>query len=207
MSAIVRRVVDIEAKRGEIQNEMEQMHANLEQHELNNNQADFVQRNILLVGPSKSGKTTLRHVLTDPRYVAEELSLRAVSGTEICESNTCLPSSTVTLNIVELPAEMINSERSLSEINVECHRLGIQDFHLICLCVSFNTGINGKDLQSFERLISCLGREEVKPNLYLIVTRCESKDEGQRVTLCDELRRDVDYKRISQIDFVKNMYI
>jgi hypothetical protein len=199
MSTIVRPAIDIEARRAEIQHEIHQMYADFEGPERQtDDQQHYINRNILLVGPSKGGKTTFRHVLADPRYVPEELSLRAESQTEAtCERNIHLPSSNITLNIVELPEKMIGTKHSLSEIDAACKRLGLQDFHLVCLCVSFNTGINGIALESFERLINYLGQEKVRPNLCLIVTRCESKDDAQREKLRDEVVNDVDYKRIS----------
>ena len=201
MSAITRPPIDNDAKRTEISKEIDQIYADLQaQQQYDNLQAEQrVHRNVLLIGPSKSGKTTLRHMLLNPKYVPEELSLRSSSETiSNYEKNVCPLSSRVTLNIVELPASMISSTSDLSEINVECARLLAQDFHLIAFCVSFAAGIDGTAVNSFTRLINHFGEETISRHLCLIVTRCESKNEVQRQALRDELIRDVTFAGITR---------
>ena len=161
MTAIVRPQIDLDAKRIEIQNDIDQEFIDFQRNEPHVGAQEKRQiRNVLLVGPSKSGKTTLTRVLNDPRYVSEELSLR--SSPEInssCELNIRPITIPILLNIVELPEKMIRTTSDLLTINEECIRLGVHDFHLIGLCVSFDTGIDGFAIESFERFIKHLNPE------------------------------------------------
>ncbi|CAF4660275.1 unnamed protein product, partial [Rotaria socialis] len=104
----------------------------------------------------------------------------------------------VVLNIVELPEQMISEDRNLAEINLECSRLGIQDFHIVCFCISFDTGINTIALQSFQRFVNHFSEQQVKRNLCIIITRCESKDDAQRDRLRQELINDIEFRPISR---------
>jgi hypothetical protein len=200
MPAIVRPPIDLDAKRTEIQNYIDQMFVNFQQDEPHIDvQEQRFSRNILLVGPSKSGKTTLRRVLNDPRYVSEELSLRSLSNTiSSCERNIIPLSVPVSLNIVELPEKMISPTSNLLMIDEECTRLGIHDFHMICLCISFDAGIDGIAIQSFERFINHFDRKQLSSNLCLIITRCESKNDKQREKLSSEVMQDIDFSKVMQ---------
>ncbi|CAF4452458.1 unnamed protein product [Rotaria socialis] len=158
MSTISRPAVDIQTSRAEIQADIKQILAEFEGvKQQNHDQQHSISRNILLVGLSKSGKTTLRHVLTDP-----------------------------------------HEDRNLAEINLECSRLGIQDFHIVCFCISFDTGINTIALQSFQRFVNHFSEQQVKRNLCIIITRCESKDDAQRDRLRQELINDIEFRPISR---------
>ncbi|CAF3509177.1 unnamed protein product [Rotaria socialis] len=93
---------------------------------------------------------------------------------------------------------MISEDRNLAEINLECSRLGIQDFHIVCFCISFDTGINTIALQSFQRFVNHFSEQQVKRNLCIIITRCESKDDAQRDRLRQELINDIEFRPISR---------
>jgi hypothetical protein len=200
MSKIVRPSIDLDAKRTELRTKIDQMFVDFQKEEQHINiQKQRVTRKVLLVGPSKSGKTTLKRVLGDPRYMSEELSLRSLSDTvPTCQLNIESASPPVTLDIVELPERMIRARSNLSVINEECVRLRIQDFHMICLCISFDTGIDGSAIRSFDCLIQHLGYEQLSRNLCLIITRCESKNDEQRQKLRSEIMQDVEYTKVTQ---------
>jgi len=200
MSPIVRSAVDVEAKRVDIMQYINELYKEYEREELQRNNVQheqYLNRNILLVGLPKSGKTTLVHVLDDPQYVSEELSLFSSSEEAPELEFTIRPSSSrLTLNILEIPGKMIDGIRDLSQINKLCVDRRLFNLYLICFCTSFHTGIDGHVIQSFMRLIEHLGRKQLSPHLCLIVTRCELKDEDQREKLCNELRQDVHFSNI-----------
>ncbi len=73
MSKIVRSSINLNDKCAEIQTNIDQMFVDFQQMKQHSNiQKQRVIRNILLVGPSKGGKTTLKHILIDPRYISEK---------------------------------------------------------------------------------------------------------------------------------------
>ena len=200
MSAIVRSEINFDVKRSEIQNCINEMFDRFRQQE-EQIDADTHRdsRNVLLVGPSKSGKTTLIRVLNEPRYISEELSLRSSPDVQtFCERNMRPTDVPMIVNIIELPAKMISTASDVSMINEECTRLGIHDFHLIGLCVSFDAGIDGFAIQSFEHFINYFGHEQIKRNLCLIITRCESKNDNQRTKLHNEVMHDIQFRKVSQ---------
>lgn len=202
MSIIVRPVVDIKTKRTDIMQNINQVYEDYQRQELQHNHVQHqrcLNRNVLLIGLPKSGKTTLIHILDDPQYVSEELSLLSLSE-EAPELLFTIspPSSPLTLNILEIPGTMINGITDLSQINQLCVDCRLFNVHLICICASLHTGIDGYVIQSFVRLIEYLGREQLSPHLCLIVTRCESKDEAQQEKLCNELREDVYFSSITR---------
>jgi hypothetical protein len=93
---------------------------------------------------------------------------------------------------------MILQNSNLWNINEACARIGVNQFHLICFCVTITTGINGHDVDIFQRLIDHFGKEMIYNNLCLIVTCCESKDDEQRIRICDELKRDFHFHSIAK---------
>lgn len=195
MSGIIIPSVDIESKRAVIKRHIDRAYADwepkVEQHEQRR-----VNRNVLLIGPTKSGKTTLAHTLRDPRYIPADMSLRSSTEVTPIPYPTIYPDlNPIELNIIELPATIMSETRDLFAINQECADLEV---HLVCLCASFDAGIDGYTVQSFERLIKHLGREQLKHNLCLIITRCESKGDRQRQVLRNELREDTQYSRLIQ---------
>ncbi|CAF3626099.1 unnamed protein product, partial [Rotaria socialis] len=187
-------------KHAKIKAKIEGMYSQFENGERRNGDPrPLVTRNVLFFGLSMSGKTTIRRVLVDPRIIAEESTLQAESQTDaICERNVNFRSFNMTVNMVELPANMINGTLSLSSINEKCTNFEIQDFHLICLCISIAAGIDGTAIEAFERLIRHLNQDKVRPNLCLIITRCESKDDAQREKLRNALFNDVGSRFIAR---------
>ncbi|CAF3874431.1 unnamed protein product [Adineta steineri] len=100
------------------------------------------------------------------------------------------------LNIVNVPSKMIDETSDLNEINKICVEFGTVEYHLICFCVSINTGINEQDIELFKRLVEHFGNGKIRPNLCLVVTRSESKDEESRETILDELENDVHFNYV-----------
>jgi hypothetical protein len=195
MSRDIKLVDNIQSRRNEIMEEINEAYRDFEQQ---NSQAEnYVERNILLLGSAKCGKTTITHMLSDPRHVSDELTLRSLSSEEaICHRSVCPKMTHLDLTIVELPGSMITRNSNLWNINEACDRIGVNQFHLICFCIPITTGINGQNVELFQRVIDHFGKEMIYKNLCLIVTQCESKDDEQRIRLCDELKKDFHFNSI-----------
>ncbi|CAF1433565.1 unnamed protein product [Adineta steineri] len=156
---------------------------------------ESIQRNILLLGRAKSGKTTLKNILVDPRYQSVGISLCSSTVKQMTFDDS-YNIGHLKLNIVNVPSKMIDETSDLNEINKICVEFGTVEYHLICFCVSINTGINEQDIELFKRLVEHFGNGKIRPNLCLVVTRSESKDEESRETILDELENDVHFNYV-----------
>ncbi|CAF4412195.1 unnamed protein product [Rotaria sp. Silwood2] len=195
MSRIVRSTFDTETIREQIMNDINEEYDNYLRQDVHYHaqNKERIYRNILLVGLSKSGKSTLGHILEDPRYIPKELTLSSISDTEIqCTWNIFAEPNLISLNIIEIPGYMINENSSLSDINRTCIELGITELHLVCFCTSLITGIDGYAIKLFTRFIQHFGEEQIRDNLCFIITQCEMKNEEQRQSLRDEFLYDTE---------------
>jgi hypothetical protein len=158
---------------------------------------ESIERNILLLGCTKSGKTTLKNILIDPRYQPEALLLCS-STVQQMTLDQPYDIGRLKLNIVDVPSRMIDQTSDLDQINKTCIDFGIAAFHLICFCVSVNIGINKQDIELFKRLIEHFNDKKINRNLGLIVTRCESKDNEWRAQIQEELEHDAHFDYVIQ---------
>ncbi|CAF0972057.1 unnamed protein product [Rotaria sordida] len=191
---------NIQSERGNIEDKVDDEYDKLEQNYRQLTPTNqHIERNILLLGSTKSGKTTLVEVLADPRYRPPYQRL-GLSQNQLATKKKikCSTSTHFTLTIVEIPGNMLDKEQDLAKINETCIELGVTQFHYICVCTSFENGISDKDIKLFERLIKHFGEASIKPYLSLIVTRCESKDEESRANMKKELNRDFHFSRLMQ---------
>jgi hypothetical protein len=159
--------------------------------------------NILIIGRTRTGKSTIKSLLVNPTTVPNDLTLK--SGTKDPQFQAFhLQDKDSVLNVIDTPGLF---ERSNNEIDIRdnetilntikmCANMEITKFHAICFCVSLVAGINREDIVSIEALIKFLGKKTSK-NSCLIITHCESKSEGQRETLRQELVQDAYFKNIA----------
>ncbi|CAF3333988.1 unnamed protein product [Rotaria sp. Silwood2] len=156
-----------------------------------------IKRSILLLGPTKSGKTTLANVLKDPFYIPPYAKVGSSENqSPTVTSIECYTSTHITVNIVEIPGAMLNNEQNMTQIDEACTKLGVTQFNRVCVCASFESGILETDIELFERLIKHFGEERIKPYLSFILTRCESKDEESRANITEDSNKDYKFSRV-----------
>ncbi|CAF3996607.1 unnamed protein product [Rotaria sp. Silwood1] len=182
---------DVVSKRRNIEERINIEFENLgKQHRQSKSIHQPIEQNILLLGPSNSGKRTLMKVLEDPCYIPPYETVSSLQNKNPIKTTIKCRSSNLTLNIVKIPGAMVDEEQDLNQINEACRKCGITQFHHVCICVSFQRGIFDKDIQLFKRLIKHFGEEKIKSHLNLVVTRCELKDEKWQANIEKEVKND-----------------
>ena len=196
---IVINSASAETKRKGFMKEIEEDYSQYGEYKMNETQC----KNIMIIGRTRTGKSTIQTLLTDPTKVSDEMTLK--SGTKDPQFRSFhVQEQGVVLNIIDTPGLF---ERSNVEGDIRpneaimkgielCANMEITKFHVVCFCVAITTGINSQDVEALQALIKFLG-DEITNNSCLLITHCESKDEEQRKKLRTELEQDTFFKRIT----------
>jgi hypothetical protein len=160
-------------------------------------------KNILIMGRTRTGKSTIASMLVDPAYVPKDLTLKADTKEPQFRSFH-LQQQRIVFNVIDTPGlfergnaevDILDNEMILQSIGA-CINMEITKFHVICFSVSLSDGINSEDIKSLELLIEYMG-EGISNNSCLIITHCESKVDEQRETLKEELLQDLYFKKVA----------
>ncbi|CAF2979987.1 unnamed protein product [Rotaria socialis] len=175
-------------------------------------QSSSIHKYILLLGRTRAGKTTLKHMLEDPRYIDNDMGL--ISKTRETDVKMFdISQSNLRLTLVDTPAlidrhmytdETLSINESFNRINSTCLNKDIKELHLVCFCISLESGINDRDLELIRQLLDHFG-PELAEHLCMIITRCEFKNDEQRLKLQDEIENDTAFKLICK-QFKKDIY-
>ncbi len=160
-------------------------------------------KNIMLIGRTRTGKSTIKSLLVDPTKIPEEMTLRSGTREPLFESFHADDNSMV-LNIIDTPGLF---ERGTDEIDLRdndtilrtisfCMNMEITKFHVICYCIAISNGINAEDIKSLELLTTHFGSDLAR-NSSLIITHCETKTEDQLEIYKRELLQDKFFKNIA----------
>lgn len=156
-----------------------------------------VNRNVLLTGRAKSGMTTLAHMWKDPTMVPEDPTLLHRYTTAnihtIVDQKSML---TITVLDTSSLSDGQDWNEQLIQLYDQCKKVEITDFHLICYCISMDEGIRQQDIACIYAMEKMFG-VDIKLNLCLIVTRCESKRPQQIESRFTELKNDIEFKKVA----------
>ena len=184
--------IDPNVKRREIEDKIKEAYKRVNHHIVRK----VEQKNILLIGRTRTGKSTIKKVLVDPTQVADEMRLAAQTRAATFES-FIIDDDAMVLNIIDTPGlfergassmDLMDNKTILKTIE-QCVAREITKFHLICFCASFEAGINDEDVKAIKLLTEFLG-PEVSQSACLVITRCESKSEELRNSLRREIESD-----------------
>ncbi|CAF3324976.1 unnamed protein product [Rotaria socialis] len=160
-------------------------------------------RNIMLIGRTRTGKSTIKSLLVDPTVVPTDLTLKSDSRDPLFETFH-VSDNRIVLNIIDTPGlfehgddemSIRDNDAILNTIEV-CVNREITKFHVVCFCAAVTAGLNREDIDSLKLLVKFLG-DEISKNSCLIITRCESKDDQQREKMRKELSEDTYFKEIA----------
>jgi GTP-binding protein EngB required for normal cell division len=161
------------------------------------------QRNILLIGRSRTGKSTFKNVLTDPTWIAD--SLKPYSQTEFPSFDQySITGTDILINFIDTPGLFQRTQTSSSSPDNQTImqlidgyiRSKITQLHFVCFCVSMETNVTTEDLHTVQQFFDFLG-PEIRKNACLIITKCESKTEQQLESMCKEAKTNLDFKVLS----------
>jgi GTP-binding protein EngB required for normal cell division len=159
-------------------------------------------KNIILVGRTRTGKSTIKSLLVNPTTIPEDLKLFSGTKSPILESFR-VTGKNVTLNIIDTPGfvergtdklEARDNDKVLKIID-EYINHELTKCHVICFCLAITCGINEQDVQIIRLLLHVFG-DSISSNSCLIITHCESKNEEDRARLKSELSEDIHFKEL-----------
>ena len=194
-----RKAIGGEAKREQLLTKLEADHEKHGQDKMR----QVKSKNIMIIGRTRSGKSTIKSLLVDPTQVPDELTLKSGTRDAHIESYY-ITGREVTLNIIDTPGLFergsedndIRDNDAIMQTIERCANMEITSFDAICFCVAITAGINGDDVKSIELFMKLLGGD-ISSNSCLIITHCESKSEGQRKMIVRELSEDKFFKEIA----------
>ncbi|UJR10883.1 hypothetical protein I4U23_015070 [Adineta vaga] len=132
---------------------------------------------------------TLKQIIEDPQKLSNDMSL--MSQTKELEFQTITIESGMKITLVYTPGLF---DRSSNQIDTQTIHGEIQK--IIDTYVSIASGINSEDVKAIENFLDYFGPELAK-HMFIIVTRCQSKNKQQRQTLRLEIEQDTYFRSIA----------
>jgi GTPase SAR1 family protein len=161
-------------------------------------------RNIVIIGRSRTGKSSFKRILVDPREVPKDMTIFPTTNAPSIES-FFIDDINLILNIMDTPGLFErsrtrgtgnNNDAILKTIEM-CINLEVTKFHMICFAMVVTTGIQRDDVETLKVFIDRLG-PELSQNSCLILTHAESKTPKQRLQMRQELLESADFDQIGR---------
>ena len=139
---------------------------------------------IILVGRTRSGKSTAIKVLTDVKHVANAGTI--FFRTKQPENTTLICPKKMILDICDTPGLFEISEKNEPRNNdtlLDLIKPQAQIADFIFVTISFDAGFNDQDIESLMIFMKLFGKENVK----ILLTRSENSDSGERTNWINSL--------------------
>jgi len=162
-------------------------------------------RNVLIVGRTRSGKSTAVGVLKDPCYEPKSMSIFSDTVDPKFQSfalDDRIKSTKFTVNTIDTPGlkevkEMGKEERSdaviLNTINF-CLKSEITKINCLLIFISFELGVTRDDLDSFQTFLEKFEHKDIR--IGICITRSESKPDHWREEIKDQLSQHAYFSQV-----------
>lgn len=192
--------------------DMDKVRRNLEATDEKHNKYRFsrcIDRNIVLIGRSRTGKSTLTKVLENTFYRSGDRQLYSeTKGVEFLKVATdALDGRRLYFNVVDTPGFYEQSTTALADNANDrikrfldsCLQHDVTNVHLFAFVFSLNAGVNNEDIATMKFV------KEKYPNLgkymALVVTHCEKLEEAKRQNLIEKFFQHHDVKASKLMEF------
>ena len=170
----------------------------------NSNLVQVKQINILIVGRTRTGKSTIKATLLDPTSVTKEENILSDTRDPSFESFV-IQDLGIVLNIIDTPgvfeytdqASLVRSDDVILMAIAKCVNHEITKFDFVWFAFAMTAGIQSDDIKALELFKNFLG-PSVKPNACLIITRSETKTRTQRDKLRKQLTNDRRFEHLRE---------
>lgn len=154
------------------------------------------QRNILLIGRSQIGKSTLKSVLADPTQILDQSQSYVQTEFPLFEQYS-VNGMDMIVNFIDTPGlfqqtKNLPDNTTLMTLIDGYIRSKVTQLHFVCFCISMEMKVNNDDLQIVQKFFDYLG-PEIRKNACLIITKCESKNERQLETMYKDAQKDLNF--------------
>jgi GTP-binding protein EngB required for normal cell division len=155
-------------------------------------------RNVLMVGRSRTGKSTACGVLKDPCYEPKQMSIFADTwepkfNTFAIKDEFMGAMKKYCLALIDSPGldevKPIGQEKRQDQTIMDtikyCVRNEITKIHCLFLFVSFAVGLNNSDINAFKMFFEQFYHQDLK--VAVVISRSEDKDQNDKKMLIDQL--------------------
>jgi len=173
-------------------------------------------RNVLIVGRTRSGKSTAIGVLKDPCHEPKEMSIFSdtvdpkfqsfsLDNKDPTSDNTTESKKTkYTLNIIDTPGlkevkkmgEDARSDAIILNTISYCLKNEITKINILLIFISFELGVTNDDLNSFQTFLQNFENDNIK--IGICITRAEDKPESWRKNIKFQLSEHEYFSKVLQ---------
>jgi len=161
---------------------------------------EAMNRNIIFVGKTRSGKSTALSVLKNPFTFVQLGSIfsetidASINHFTVEVEGANKTKTNFNISIIDTPGlfEVVNigtarDEEALEELILKCMNAEITKIHRIFFVVSYAGAINVQDIEALERFVKLFNGAERFVNV--LITKCESFSEEEKGRIEEELRQ------------------